>query len=183
MPIRLFFALLLLISASAGTARAAADLSSFRTGTLQNLTLHKERIPVPEALFLDKDGKQRSLDEFRGKVVLLNVWATWCAPCRYEMPALDRLQAAMANDDFTVLAMSIDRRGIPKVEQFFRELKLRALSIFVDPTGRSARRMGVVGLPTTLLIDRQGREIGRLIGPAEWDRDEVKKLISAIVAE
>ncbi len=183
MPTRLFFALLFLVLASAAPAGAATDLSSLRTGTLQNLTLHKERIPVPEALFLDKDGKQRSLAEFRGKIVLLNVWATWCAPCRYEMPALNRLQKAMAGKDFTVLAMSIDRRGIAKVEQFFRELKLDALSIFVDPTGRSARRMGVVGLPTTLLIDRQGREIGRLIGPAEWDREEVKKLIAATIAE
>ncbi|HXF65729.1 MAG TPA: TlpA disulfide reductase family protein [Burkholderiales bacterium] len=130
--------------------------------------------PVPQLRFSDKDGRALSLADFRGKVILLNIWATWCPPCRKEMPSLDRLQARLGGPDFEVVAVSIDQRGdaLFIVEEFFREIGVEHLRIFLDQTGGAARTVGALGLPVTLLVDRRGRELGRLVGPAEWDSPE-----------
>jgi thiol-disulfide isomerase/thioredoxin len=130
------------------------------------------RVEAPELSFVDGEGKERSLSEFRGKLVLLNLWATWCAPCVREMPSLERLQAKLGGDRFTVLALSQDRGGLFQVRQFYEAQKLKGLDIFVDKTMASARAIKAPGLPTTLLIDAEGREIGRLVGAAEWDAPE-----------
>lgn len=129
--------------------------------------------PLPTVRFLRGDGRVVTLDEFRGRAVLLNLWATWCVPCRVEMPALDRLQAALGGAAFEVVALSIDRGGPQVVETFYREVGLRSLAVYVDPTGEAARVLGTVGIPTTLLIDREGREVARKTGPAEWDGAEM----------
>jgi thiol-disulfide isomerase/thioredoxin len=131
------------------------------------------RKPVPEALpdvsFQNGDGQPISLASFRGRVVLLNLWATWCLPCRKEMPALDRLQAALGSPDFEVVALSVDRAGAAGARKFLDSVGVEKLTLYVDPTAKLANDLKAVGLPTTLLLDRAGREIGRLIGPAEWD--------------
>ncbi|MGE3738368.1 MAG: TlpA family protein disulfide reductase [Geminicoccaceae bacterium] len=128
--------------------------------------------PVPELRFVDGAGRPRALADFRGKVVLLNLWATWCVPCRKEMPALDRLQAHLGGPDFEVVALSIDRKGLPAVQAFYAELGLKALAIYVDAKGDSANQVGALGIPTTLLIDRKGDEVGRVAGPREWDSQQ-----------
>lgn len=128
--------------------------------------------PLPALRFTDVEGREMTLAAFKGKTVLLNIWATWCVPCRDEMPALDRLQAKLGGPDFQVVALSIDREGLPAVTAFYRELGLDALDIYVDRTGESARVLRAVGIPTTLLVDRDGQEIGRIVGPAAWDSDE-----------
>jgi thiol-disulfide isomerase/thioredoxin len=133
--------------------------------------------PLPELRFVDGGGRPLTLADFRGKVILLNLWATWCIPCLREMPTLDRLQAKLGGPDFQVIVLSIDIGGLPVVEKFYRALKLKALGIYVDKTMRARIALGVAGIPTTLLIDRQGREIGRLAGPAEWDSKEAIKAI------
>jgi thiol-disulfide isomerase/thioredoxin len=125
--------------------------------------------PVPELQFVDGAGRPRALADFRGKAVLLNLWATWCVPCRKEMPALDRLQARLGGPGFEVVALSIDRQGLPVVQAFYAELGLKALAIYVDDSGGAVRAVGALGIPTTLLVDAQGREIGRAIGAKEWD--------------
>lgn len=159
-------------------AKAGADDAGPRpTGAVQNFTLHAASKPVSELRFTDRDGQPLGLGEFGGKVVLLNIWATWCAPCRYEMPSLDRLQAALGGQDFQVVVLAVDRGGMPKVLDFFTEVGLKHLTPYVDQTTKASRALRVYGLPTTLLLDRQGREIGRLIGPAEWDTAEAKALI------
>jgi thiol-disulfide isomerase/thioredoxin len=135
----------------------------------KTFTWHDSPKPVPNLTFENGDGARRSLGDFRGKVVLLNIWATWCGPRRREMPTLDRLQAKLGGPDFEVVALSIDRAGIPVVKKFYEELGLKALRIYVDKTSRTTQELGVVGLPTTLLLDRSGHDLGRLIGPAEWD--------------
>jgi len=127
--------------------------------------------------FVDGDGRAISLADFRGRVVLLNLWATWCVPCRREMPSLDRLQAKLGGAEFIVLPLSIDRGGLPPVKRFYEELELQALGIFVDQSGAAMRELATPGIPTTLLVDRQGREIGRYIGAAEWDSPEAIALI------
>lgn len=129
--------------------------------------------PVPNISFTDGDDQIRSLADFRGKVVLLNIWATWCVPCRKEMPTLDRLQATLGGPDFAVVALSIDRAGKRAVEAFYMETDVRSIDIYIDSTGSVSRELAVVGLPTTLLIDAEGRELGRLVGPAEWDAPEM----------
>ena len=133
--------------------------------------------PLPELRFVDGEGRPLTLADFRGKVILLNLWATWCIPCLREMPTLDRLQAKLGGPRFQVVVLSIDIGGIPVVEKFYRALKLKALGIYVDKTTRARIALGVAGIPTTLLIDRQGREIGRFAGPAEWDSKEAIKAI------
>lgn len=129
--------------------------------------------PVPELRFVDGGGRALTLADFRGRMVLLNIWATWCVPCRDEMPTLDRLQAELGGPAFEVLALSIDRQGIPEVKKFYDEIVLETLQIYVDASGKSARDLGVVGIPTTLLIDQNGNELGRLVGPAEWDAPQL----------
>jgi thiol-disulfide isomerase/thioredoxin len=133
--------------------------------------------PVANVEFEDGQGRKRTLADFRGKVVLLNIWATWCGPCRAEMPTLDRLQAKLGSKDFEVVALSIDRGGQTVVKSFFDAINVRALTIYVDATAAAQDKLGVVGIPTTVLIDREGREVARHIGPARWDRPEVIDII------
>lgn len=125
--------------------------------------------PVPDIRFQDADGRALALADFRGKVILLNVWATWCVPCREEMPALDRLQQQLGGSGFEVVALSIDTGGIGAVKRFYDEIGVRSLKMYLDPSMQATGPLRVVGLPTTLLIDREGRERWRKIGPAEWD--------------
>lgn len=129
--------------------------------------------PLPALTFQDANGRPRALEDFRGKLVVLNIWATWCAPCREEMPALDRLQAQLGGKDFEVLALSIDQTGTDRVRTFFAETGIKTLSIHIDPTARAGFTLGAVGIPTTLLVDPAGREIGRHTGIAKWDSPEV----------
>lgn len=131
---------------------------------------------LPDLPFVDGDERPVSLADFRGRPVLLNIWATWCVPCRTEMPSLDRLQAKFDPTQFLVLTLSIDR-GIPAVKNFYQELKLKSLGVFVDRSGDALRLLRAPGVPTTLFIDREGREIGRKIGAAEWDSPETIALL------
>lgn len=140
--------------------------------TLGLLALASPRA-IANIAFEDAQGSKHSLTQFRGKSVLLNVWATWCGPCRKEMPALDRLQSKLGSDDFQVIALSIDRGGVAAVKSFYDEIDIRALAIYVDPTTDAQATLGIVGVPTTLLVDREGREVARYTGPAEWDRPDV----------
>jgi thiol-disulfide isomerase/thioredoxin len=145
--------------------------------------VHDAPRPLPELAFEDGEGRKHSLSQFGGKVVLLNVWATWCAPCREEMPALDRLQQKLGGPGFEVLALSIDSAGAAAVKRFYEEIGVRSLAIYIDATTRASASLGTVGVPTTLLIDRQGREIGRRTGPAEWDGPQAVRMIEEYVKE
>ena len=152
--------------------RSAADA---RKKTV--LTPYASPRPVANVDFEDGQGRQRTLADFRGKVVLLNIWATWCGPCRKEMPTLDRLQQRLGSADFEVVALSIDRGGQAVVKSFYDEIDVRALAIYVDTTAEASAKLRIVGVPTTLLLDRTGQEIGRVTGPAEWDSREVVETI------
>lgn len=136
---------------------------------------------LPEIKFQDAAGTERTLADWRGKVVLLNLWATWCLPCRREMPALDRLQKELGSDKFEVVAISVDRKGAAASKTFLDETQVKHLALYVDATARMSSELRVIGLPATLLIDTQGREVGRLLGPAEWDSDDAKRLIRSVL--
>jgi thiol-disulfide isomerase/thioredoxin len=137
--------------------------------------------PVPALAFTDGAGKKLSLADFRGRVVLLNLWATWCGPCRREMPALDHLQAELGGKGFEVVALSIDHGGVPAIRTFFGDLGVKNLAVYVDRTGGAAMKLGAAGIPTTLLLDRQGREIGRAVGPAEWDSPQIVTTLKQVI--
>ncbi|MCW8886574.1 MAG: TlpA family protein disulfide reductase [Cellvibrionaceae bacterium] len=130
---------------------------------------HETPKPLPNTRFQTAGGETTALRDFRGQLVLLNLWATWCGPCREEMPALDQLQAQLGGSDFTVVALSTDQNGIEAVQAFFSRYAIESLETYVEPSAEVLDRFAVRGLPTSLLIDRYGREIGRRMGATEWD--------------
>src|SRR6516164_7324330 len=145
------------------------------------LSVFDEPRTLPEIRFQDDQGHDLTLANFRGRVLLLNVWATWCVPCRKEMPTLDRLESRLGGKDFQVIGLSIDRKGIESVKDFYREVGVEKLAIFLDPSGRGTHDLAIPGVPTTLLIDREGREVARKIGEAEWDSPELVSLVERTI--
>jgi thiol-disulfide isomerase/thioredoxin len=148
-----------------------------KLGSIDNFIPAREIALVPLIPFLDEDGAKLTLERFRGKIVVLNLWATWCTPCVAEMPMLDRLQQQLENAGVVVVALSLDRGGPDVVREFFDEHGIEHLKVYVDPTMRAQSDLTVVGLPTTILIDREGNERGRLVGPAEWDEARAADLV------
>ena len=164
--------------AAAPSAEAPAR-NPLSTGAMTAFVFKKTPEPLPDVAFTDKASAPKTLKDLAGKVVLLNLWATWCNPCREEMPALERLQKALGSDKFEVVALSIDRGGVDASRKFLESIKVQALNLYVDATARAGGQLKAVGLPTTILIDKEGREIGRFIGPAEWDGPDARRLIEA----
>jgi len=158
------------------------QLAKTRRASLAAFYIHKKSKPVPAFAYVDEKGRKHSLKELRGKVVLLNLWATWCGPCRHEMPGLDELQKKKGGADFEMLAISIDRGGLKKPRRFFNKINIKNLKLYGDPTGRLAPTLRAFGMPTTLLIDRSGREVGRIAGPAEWNSKEAFAFIGAAIS-
>lgn len=150
-------------------------------GQMAPFVFKKTPEALPETAFVDGTGKARSLQDWQGKVVLLNLWATWCAPCRKEMPSLDRLQGELGSDAFEVVAVSVDKTGIEGARKFLEQIKIEKLNVYADPTVRLGSALKAIGMPSTLLIDREGREVGRLVGPAEWDSEEAKTLVRTVL--
>ncbi len=156
---------------------------AFATGTLAAFLVKTDKPQIPDIVFKDAKGAATNLDQWRGRVVLLNLWATWCAPCRKEMPALADLQKRLGSKDFEVVAVSVDRKGLEASAAFLKETGADSLGLYVDQTSNALHLLQALGLPVTVLIDRQGREIGRLLGPAEWNGAEAIALIKAAIAE
>lgn len=150
---------------------------------LRAFIFHKEPKEIEDYKFQDGDGKTRSLSEWKGKVVLLNLWATWCAPCREEMPSLDNLKKHFSKSKFDVVTISMDRGGLKKPRAFFEKERIRKLDLYIDKTTKLMFKLRAVGLPATILIDSEGREIGRLVGPAQWDSDRAIELISKVLVK
>jgi thiol-disulfide isomerase/thioredoxin len=167
--------------ASPPASAEATGIAALARGKMSTFVAKDEPEELPEVSFQDGTGAQRSLADWRGKVVLLNLWATWCAPCREEMPALDELQGQLGGEDFEVVAASIDKGDADKPREFLEDHGIGNLALYHDPSGRLGNTLKAYGMPTTLLIDRQGREIGRLVGPAEWDSQDAINLVKAAI--
>jgi thiol-disulfide isomerase/thioredoxin len=164
--------------AAPALAKLGPDLA---TGTLAKFTLAKEPKPLPELAFTDAEDKPLKLADYKGKAVLLNFWATWCAPCVKEMPSLDKLQAEMGKDKFVVLPLSLDGPSKPKVAPFYADKKLGNLGIYFDKGKKVMGALDISVLPTSVLVDAEGREIGRLEGDADWDKPEALALMKAAI--
>ncbi len=170
----------LLLAASAPSGAWAGNLPPLQ-GDMRKLIVADPPKPVAAAPFRDEKDAEITLDAFKGRVVLLNLWATWCIPCRAEMPSLDRLQGLVNDPGFALVAVAQDRAGRQKVEKFLAEIS-PGIKPYLDATMKSARAWGAPGLPTTILIDRQGREVARLVGEAHWDTPEAVAVIKALLA-
>ncbi len=140
----------------------------------QGFTLHDMPQDMPEVRFVTGDGTRKTLADFRGRVILLNVWATWCPPCVKEMPTLDALQADLGSSKFEVVTLSIDTGGVPVVRAFFDRIGIKHLALYVDQTALAFTNLRIVGLPTTMIVDADGRELARLIGPATWNDPDME---------
>ena len=167
----------------AGGDTGGAIGKELATGTMAAFVIKPRRPAVPEVTFTDASGKALTLADWKGRVILVNLWATWCAPCRKEMPDLAALQTELGGKDFEVVAISVDRKGVEKSSEFLKEIGVTSLTLYADPTTAALNTLQAPGLPATVLIDRNGHEIGRLLGPAEWDSPEAKTLIRAAIGE
>ena len=153
-----------------------------QAAALGNLVRHPAPRPLPDVVFQDAEGAQAKLADFRGKGVVLNLWATWCAPCVAEMPSLQRLARLVRQDGIMIVPLSSDRGGVPVVRAFYDRLGLKDLGIWIDPRGTAARSWGTRGLPTTLLIGKDGLERGRLEGEADWSAPDAVAQVRALLA-
>ncbi|NJM83068.1 MAG: TlpA family protein disulfide reductase [Tabrizicola sp.] len=159
---------------------AVADVAALREGDMKKLAIHEAPVDLPEVELLDAGDVPHRLAEYRGKWVVLNFWATWCAPCRAEMPSLDRLQAAMP--EIAVVPVASGRNPVAGIERFFAEAGVENLPILRDPKSELSRQMGVLGLPVTVILNPEGQEVARLIGDAEWDSDSARAVLAGFVA-
>lgn len=151
---------------------SAADRCSAPPPTLGKYQAAVPPKPAPEEPFFADGERERQLSDLRGKALIVNFWATWCAPCVEEMPSLDALNAALRGDGIAVLPLSADREGAPVVRKFYAKNDLQNLPVATDRRGALARALGLTGLPTTVLFDAAGREVGRVVGTAKWDARE-----------
>lgn len=161
----------------------AAEVADLREGDMRKLNFHAEPVAAGAEPFEAAEGGQMTLADYAGKHVVLNFWATWCAPCREEMPTLSALQAAMRGDDFEVVTIATGRNDPVGMQQFFAEIGVDNLPLHRDPQQRLAREMGVLGLPITVILDPEGMEIARLQGDADWASESAMAIVAALIAE
>src|SRR5436190_19243669 len=168
------------------SAALVKRLAPLAHGEVAAINIAAEPQKLPDLAFTDAGGQPHKLSDFKGRTVLLNLWATWCVPCRKEMPALDALQAKLGDEKFQVVAVNIDTRNLDKPKAWLHEVGIKRLDYFADPSAKVFQDLKAagkaLGMPTTLLIDPQGCELGTLAGPAEWASDDAIKLIEAAKA-
>ncbi len=168
----------------AAPATLASGLSkALAKGPMAGVIIHSQRKDIASFTFTDGRGQAVELANWKGRIVVLNLWATWCAPCRKEMPDLAKLQAALGGPDFEVVALSVDRKGLEASQAFLKDIGVANLAAYVEPEAKSLSALQALGLPATILIDRKGKEAARLLGPAEWSSAEAQDLVKALIAE
>lgn len=175
--------------AGANGAAADAALEELREGTIRKLMFHSDAQPVSQSVFTTPEGDEHTLADWEGKYVLVNFWATWCAPCRHEMPALDALQGEFGGDNFEVVTIATGRNTLTGIKKFFadpdpqNELPpIENLPILLDPKSDLAADMAVLGLPITVILNPEGEEIARMRGDAEWYSDSARAIVAALIA-
>jgi thiol-disulfide isomerase/thioredoxin len=166
-----------------GAVELARKIAPLAHGEVAALTMATAPLRLPDLAFEDADGKPRKLSDWRGRTVLVNLWATWCVPCRKEMPALEGLQTRLGGPNFEVVAINIDTRDPEKPKNFLKDAHLSRLGYFSDEKAKVFQDLKAIGralgMPTSVLVDGQGCEIATIAGPADWDSDDAIKLITA----
>lgn len=174
-------------SACAGTGPVLAQMKPLAKGEVAAVQVPKTSQSIPNLAFKAPDGQLTSLASLQGKTLLVNLWATWCVPCRKEMPALDRLQQQLGGPDFQVVAINIDQRNLDRPQRFLDEIGVKALTNYADPEAKvfqDLQKIGrALGMPTTLIVDAKGCELAHLAGPAEWDSPDAVALIKAAMGQ
>jgi thiol-disulfide isomerase/thioredoxin len=172
-------------SACASAVNTANRIAPLAQGEVAALAVAQRPFHVPDLAFKDVDGRAHTLADWRGRTVLLNLWATWCVPCRREMPALDKLESELGGANFQVVAVNIDTRDPDKPLAFIKDAGVRHLAYYADPSAKVFQDLKsagkAFGMPTTLLVDRSGCEIGEMAGPAEWSSADGIKLVGAAI--
>ena len=166
---------------TADLSAAMSPLKGLNKGPMAAFVVRPEPLDLPDFTFDGPDSAGLTAADLKGKVVLLNIWATWCVPCREEMPQLNELQAELGSDKFEVVALNIEKGGEEKARKFLEETGVKDLALYTDPTGKAFATLKVIGMPTTLLLNAEGKEMGRLVGPADWAGPEAKALIQAAI--
>ncbi len=174
----------LLVFAITGAVAAteAEDIRALRDMSMQKLVVHDEPRPTPDTPVFDGNDRQVRIEDFKGKVLVMNFWATWCAPCRKEMPSLDRLAARMEDQGVKVIAIAAGPNPRPGVDRFLAETGIQHLDIYYDPKMELMRSFRVFGIPITFILDRDGNELARLTGDAEWDSESAIDIIEHIAS-
>lgn len=168
------------LSAIPAGADPLATAAGLRDGDMRKLVFHEAPKSLSNATFDHENGDKTALDAFAGKWVLLNFWATWCAPCRHEMPMLSELQTEFGGEAFEVVTIATGRNPVKQIEKFFAEVEIDNLPKHRDPKQKLAGQMGIFGLPITVLISPEGQEVARLRGDADWASDSAKAIIAAL---
>lgn len=166
--------------ANTGHADVAAA-SALREGDMRKLNFHSTPVAASDVPFTGADGSEMTLADFGGKYVVLNFWATWCAPCRVEMPHLSALQTAMGGDRMEVVTIATGRNALPVMQRFFEEIAVHNLPLHTDPRQSLARGMGVLGLPVTVILDPEGYEIARMQGEADWSSENAMAIMEVLI--
>ena len=180
--IRRFYHLALYIVLGSGAnAVSAQEIDAYLTGDMRAMAIHTTPVAASDISFVRGDGAEGRLADYHGQYVLLNFWATWCAPCRHEMPSLDTLQRTLGGDNFAVVTLATGRNPPQAIRRFFEEIGITALPQHRDINQQIAQQMGVFGLPITVLLNPDGQEIARLRGDADWASEEAMALINALI--
>lgn len=170
------------LGANTAFAIDTSELEDLKMGDMRKLAWASRNTPISSISYYDGDGQETNLSQYQGKTLVLNFWATWCAPCRKEMPSLSELQKQLGDDTFTVVTIATMRNSPKSIQEFFDKIDVENLSQYNDSKGALSRSMGVLGLPTTLIVSKSGHELGRLLGDADWASPEAIELMSAIKA-
>ena len=163
------------------SASERVTLEKLMPSDFEKFQLHAEPRPFRDKTFQNAKGEEIDLHEFDGGLTMVNFWATWCPPCLKELPGMERLQAELGDEGLTIVPISLDRGGLKKAGTFWKRKKFTAMGLYADPDKDLAQNMGVIGLPVTAILGPDGREIGRLIGEAEWDSEEAQAMLEFLI--
>ncbi|EYD74580.1 Thiol:disulfide oxidoreductase TlpA [Rubellimicrobium mesophilum DSM 19309] len=180
---RLLFAALYTGALLAASGVAAQDLAALQDGDMRKLQIHDAPVDVSTTAFEGDDGAETVLQDLKGEVAVVNFWATWCAPCRKEMPTLAKLQQELGDEGVRVVPIATGRNDPMELDSFLQEVGAEALPHWRDPSQALARDMGVLGLPITVILNREGQEVARLQGDADWLSESALAILRAIAAE